>query len=139
VQDPYGDRNDEVHLRNDTSARAELGCPHFAGIFALGATIEMMNEVGKKEVEERALELNRILTSRLTEEGWRVLSPIADERHRSGETLVAANDPPALVAALAQRKVLVTEKPQGIRVSTDFFNNEDDIEQLMSALKTIKQ
>jgi len=136
VQDPYGDRNDEVHLRNDTSARAELGCPHFAGIFALGASIEMMHRVGKKEIEERALELNRILTNRLTESGWKVLSPISDERHRSAETLVSASDPPALVAALAQQKVLVTEKPQGIRVSTDFFNNEDDIEQLIAVLKT---
>ena len=27
VQDPYGVRNDEVHLRRDVSARAELGCP----------------------------------------------------------------------------------------------------------------
>jgi len=26
VQDPYGDRNDEVRLRHDVSARAELGC-----------------------------------------------------------------------------------------------------------------
>jgi selenocysteine lyase/cysteine desulfurase len=75
----------------------------------------------------------------LTEEGWRVLSPVADERHRSAETLVAANNPQALVAALAQRKVLVTEKPQGIRVSTDFFNNEDDIEQLIEGLKDNKR
>src|SRR5215813_9401798 len=136
VQDPYGDRNDEVHLRNDASARAELGCPHFAGIFALGASVEMMNQVGRKQIEQRALELNRMLTARLLDAGWQVLSPIADERHRSAETLVAANDPPALVAALAQQKVLVTEKPQGIRVSTDFFNNEDDIERLVTALKT---
>jgi selenocysteine lyase/cysteine desulfurase len=139
VQDPYGDRNDEVHLRNDTSARAELGCPHFAGIFTLGAAIEMMNGVGIKQIEQRALELNRQLTNRLTEDGWQVLSPLSDERHRSAETLVAAANPPALVAALAQRKVLVTEKPKGIRVSTDFFNNEVDIEQLAAALKDNKR
>src|SRR2546423_4766469 len=42
VKDPYGDRNNEVLLRHDLSARAELGCPHFAGIFALGASIDMM-------------------------------------------------------------------------------------------------
>jgi selenocysteine lyase/cysteine desulfurase len=31
--------------------------------------------------------------------------------------------------------VFVTEKPQGFRVATDFFNNEDDIETLVEALK----
>ena len=42
-------------------------------------------------------------------------------RHRSAENISGRpNNPPALVAALAQRKVLVTEKPQGIRVSRTF-------------------
>jgi len=30
--------------------------------------------------------------------------------------------------------VIVTEKPQGIRVATHFFNNEDDIERLINGL-----
>jgi selenocysteine lyase/cysteine desulfurase len=29
---------------------------------------------------------------------------------------------------------MVTEKPEGIRVATDFFNNEDDIDQLIEGL-----
>src|SRR6476659_11397981 len=62
VQDPYGDSNNEVHLRHDASARTELGCPHFAGMFALGASIEMMQSIGIKNIEERALSLNRRLT-----------------------------------------------------------------------------
>src|SRR5262245_53976609 len=111
VQDPYGDRNNEVYLRHDVSARAELGCPHFAGIFALGASVEMMQRVGVKQIEERALELNRYLTNRLIESGWKVLSPLHDESHRSAETLIAADNPAEIVASLAARKVLVTEKP----------------------------
>jgi cysteine desulfurase / selenocysteine lyase len=137
VQDPYGDRNDEVHLRNDTSARAELGCPHFAGIFALGASIEFMQAMGMKNIEERSLELNRLLTERLTDTGWKVLSPIRQEQTRSAETLLAADHPSELVNSLARSRILVTEKPQGIRVATDFFNNEDDIERLIEALNRI--
>jgi cysteine desulfurase / selenocysteine lyase len=138
VQDPYGDSNDEVHLRHDASARAELGCPHFAGQFALGASVEMMQSIGVKEIEQRALSLNRLLTNQLSEAGWRVLSPLRDENMRSAETLVEAQSPEELVAALQGRKIIVTRKPQGIRVSTDFFNNEDDIERLMEALKEIR-
>jgi len=134
VQDPYGDRNNEVHLRHDVSARAELGCPSFAGIFALGASIEMMQSIGTANIEARALELNRKLTARLDEIGWKVLSPLGNEKFRSAETLVAADNPAQVVSQLAEAKILVTEKPQGFRVSTDFFNNEDDIENLIHRL-----
>jgi len=135
VQNPYADLNDEVHLRNDVAARSELGCPHFAGIFALGASVELMQTIGIANIEKRALELNRLLTSRLSEAGWNVLSPIHNEKARSAETLVAADNPGRLVAALTAQNILVTEKPRGIRVATDFFNNQDDLERLIAGLK----
>ncbi len=135
VQDPYATKNDEVHLRHDVAARAELGCPHFAGIFSLDASIELMQSIGMANIEARALELNRTLTARLNEIGWKVLSPLEDERFRSAETLVAAENPAEVVTKLASQKILVTEKPQGFRVATDFFNNEEDIEQLVRGLR----
>jgi selenocysteine lyase/cysteine desulfurase len=124
-------RNDEVHLKHDMASRAEIGCPHFAGVFALGASIELMQSIGITNIQERALELNRILTSQL---GERVLSPLGEERFRSAETLIAADNPGETVAQLAQRNIFVTEKPQGIRVATDFFNNDEDIDRLISNL-----
>jgi cysteine desulfurase/selenocysteine lyase len=134
VEDPYSDRNDEIHLRHDAAARAELGCPHFAGMFALGASVDLIAEVGIKNIEQRALSLNRFLTTRLTDSGWKVLSPLSDERMRSAETLVQADDPARVVAQLAEQKIIVTKKPQGIRVATHFFNNEEDIERLIAVL-----
>ena len=136
VEDPYGDRNNEIHMRHDAAARAELGCPHFAGMFALGASVDLIASLGMKNIEARALELNRFLTSRLIESGWKVLSPIADERLRSAETLVEADDPAGVVARLAERKIIVTKKPQGIRVATHFFNNQEDIDRLITALSS---
>ena len=138
VQDPYGLANNEVHLRHDVSARAELGCPNFAGMFALGASIELMQSIGIANIEARALELNRKLTSRLDESGWKVLSPLGDEGFRSAETLVAAENPAQVVNQLAEQKILVTEKPEGFRVATDFFNNEEDIERLIHGLRGLR-
>jgi selenocysteine lyase/cysteine desulfurase len=134
VQDPYGMRNDEVHLRHDMASRAEIGCLHFAGVFALGASIELMKSIGIENIQARALELNRRLTSRLDEIGWKILSPLGEERFRSAETLVAADDPAKVVSQLASQQILVTEKPQGFRVSTDFFNNEEDLGRLIEGL-----
>ena len=135
VQDPYGLVNNEVHLRHDVSARAEVGCPNFAGILALGASVEMMQSIEMANIEARALELNRKLTSRLDEIGWKVLSPRQDEGFRSAETLVAAENPAEVVSHLAEQNIFVTEKPQGFRVATDFFNDESDIDALLTGLQ----
>ena len=139
VDDPFGDRHREFHVRPDAAARSEMGCPHFAGIFALGAAVNYLSKIGTQRIERRVLALNHHLTERLNEEGWRVLSPLRDESSRSGETLVVAERPKRVVAHLARRDVIVTEKPQGIRVATHFFNNEADIERLIAALSETRQ
>src|SRR4030095_11296286 len=99
----------------------ELGWPPLSGIFALGASIQMMQSIGIKNIETRALALNRLLTDRLKETGWRVLSPLREGSMRSGETLVQAENPDEVVAALAGGKNFVYRKTQRIRVSICFF------------------
>jgi cysteine desulfurase / selenocysteine lyase len=135
VENPFEMRNDQFRPRHDTAARVELGCPHFAGIFSLGASIDLMNEIGVANLQARVLELNSLLTSRLAENGCPVLSPLQNQGARSGETLVEAKQPEEVARHLFRRGVVVTEKPQGIRVATHFFNNEQDIGRLISGLK----
>ena len=130
-------QNREIHLRHDAAARVELGCPHFAGMFALGAAAQTMSAIGIQNIESQALALNRYLTEGLMESGWRVLSPLSEERFRSAETLVEVENPANVVVELATKGVVVTEKPQGIRIATDFFNDESDIERLLEALKEV--
>ncbi|MBD0373099.1 MAG: aminotransferase class V-fold PLP-dependent enzyme [Pyrinomonadaceae bacterium] len=136
VEDPfrmmYGN---EFKVRADAAARTELGCPHFAGIFALGASCNGFMETGTQQIEARVLELNRSLTNRLEEAGWRVLSPLKNEAARSAQTLLAADEPQRLTEYLFSRGIAVTEKPQGIRISTHLFNNQDDIARLLAALE----
>lgn len=134
VDDPFEMRNDEFRPRHDTAARVELGCPHFAGIFSLGASLDLIAETGIENIQARVLELNRFLTSRLAENGWKVLSPIQNEESRSAETLVACDKSGEVVRHLFRRSVIVTEKPEGIRVATHFFNNEEEIERLIAGL-----
>ena len=77
-------RNDEFRPRHDTAARVELGCPHFAGIFSLGASLDLINEIGIENIQARVLELNRFLTSRLAENGWRFCRQLQNEESRVG-------------------------------------------------------
>ena len=136
--DPFAMRNDSYELRGDAAARAETGCPHFAAIFALGESARHLLEIGPDKIERRVLALNRHLTDSLAAAGWRVLSPLGDEAARSAETLVAADDPPRVVKHLSRRKVAVSIKPEGFRAATHFFNDEEDIARLVSALDELR-
>src|SRR5437660_8046808 len=138
VEEPFEMRNDEFRPRHDAAARVELGCPHFAGIFSLGASLDLLAETGVANIEARVLELNRFLTSRLAESGWKILSPQQKEIARSAETLVEVENPGEVVHHLFRRGVIVTEKPEGIRVATHFFNDEEDIERLIAAMDQIR-
>jgi cysteine desulfurase/selenocysteine lyase len=139
AENPFTMRNDEFQVRVDAAARAELGCPHFAGIFSLGAAADYLLRIGASEIERRALALNRLLTEQLASAGWRVLSPLRDEAQRSAETLVAARDPARVAHHHSGRGVAVTQKPEGIRVATHFFNDGEDIARLVAALDDIRE
>jgi selenocysteine lyase/cysteine desulfurase len=132
VEDPYAFDNRAYRLL-PSARRSEMGCPAFGPIFALGAAIDYLAGLGVEAIRARVLELNAYLTSRLERAGRRVLSP--GDPHRSGQTLVAVADPPRAAAFLRTRGIAVTEKPQGLRVSTHFYNTEEDVDRCLAALR----
>jgi cysteine desulfurase / selenocysteine lyase len=117
--------------------RYELGCPAFPAIFALGAAVSYLDGIGRERIQARVLQLNTVLTSALRHEGFEVLSPSGSAR--SGQTLVAADAPRALTEYLRGKGIMVTQKPEGIRVSTHFYNNDQDIERFVAALKEYRE
>lgn len=139
VENPFEMKNDRYVLRTDAAPRAETGCPHFAGIFALGEAARYVQRIGRERAAERALYLNKLLTDELDASGWRVLSPLKREETRSAETLVEAKDPRSVFRRLARCGVAVTLKPEGIRVATHFFNDESDILRLIEALRELNE
>lgn len=135
VQDPFRFDNRAYRLLPG-AARFELGCPAFAGIFALGAAVTYIDGLGIEAIAERVLALNMYLTFRLSRAGFEVLSPGGE--HRSGQTLVAVPEAERAVLFLKERGVLVTPKPQGVRVSTHFYNNEADLDACVAALTAFR-
>ncbi len=131
VQDPYSFDNRRYVLL-DEARRVEMGCPPLAPIFALGAAVEFLLDIGLDRIAQRVLALNTYLTDGLARIGVRVLSPGGP--HRSGETLCAFADPAHVTGYLAARNIQVTRKPEGIRVSTHFYNDEQDVDRLIEAL-----
>ncbi|MFN8060928.1 MAG: aminotransferase class V-fold PLP-dependent enzyme [Vicinamibacterales bacterium] len=131
VEHPFGFDIRRYTLLPD-SRRLEMGCPPFAGIFALGAAVEYWSAIGVDRLAERVLALNTHLTDALARVGVDVLSPLGV--HRSGETLVRLAEPARAVQFLRERNVFVSEKPEGVRIATHVYNTEADIDAAAAAI-----
>jgi selenocysteine lyase/cysteine desulfurase len=131
VEDPFAFDN-QVYRVLSTNRRVEVGCPAFAGIFALGAAIDYISGIGLESIAERVLALNMYLTVQLERNAFAVLSPGGE--HRSGQTLCEVADPAGATAFLAELGILVTAKARGVRVSTHFYNSEEDIDACVRGL-----
>lgn len=136
VNDPFA-FNNRAGVPVPAARRYELGCPAFPGIFALGAAVSYLDGIGRDRIQARVLQLNTTLTSALRHAGFESLSPTGSGR--SGETLVALEDPRGVTEFLRGRAIMVTQKPEGIRVATHFYNNDEDIEKLVDALKQYRE
>ena len=135
ARNPYAFDNRAYELL-PSNRRSELGCPPFAQIFALGAAVDYLLGIGLERISERVLALNTYLTDQLARIGVPVLSPGGS--HRSGETLCHVEDPAGVVSHLKSRDIHVTKKPEGIRVATHFYNDEQDIDRLIDGLRTYR-
>jgi cysteine desulfurase / selenocysteine lyase len=135
ARDPEAVINDRLDLK-ETAAALEVGCPHFAGIFALGAALTLFEKIGVRQVEERIHELTDYLHQRLESLGFRIASSQKREQ-RSGITIVEMPNAPEVVKRLAERKIITSARGKGLRVSVHIFNNFDDIERLLAALQAL--
>jgi selenocysteine lyase/cysteine desulfurase len=75
--------------------------------------------------------LTDCLHQRLDEEGVRVASPRMRDQ-RSSITIIEMRKAPDVVKSLAEKKIIVSARGEGLRVSLHVFNNFDDIDHLVA-------
>jgi selenocysteine lyase/cysteine desulfurase len=127
---------DNLKIRMSKNAsKFELSTPHFPNIIALNAAVEYISKINILRIEERICYLTQYLIDRLTELKIRILSPLANI-HRSAIIIFKSRSPEHLVAYLGKRRIIVSARGGGIRVSPHFYNDEGDIDRLILALKT---
>ncbi|MBC7185707.1 MAG: aminotransferase class V-fold PLP-dependent enzyme [Calditrichaeota bacterium] len=118
-----------------SARRFEGGCQNLLGIAGLGASVEMLLEVGIPSIEERLLWLTALAASLVVEKGYEVVTKMVDD-HRSG--ILSFRHPTmgarAVYEKLLKDKVVTSERNGLIRISPHFYNNAEDIERLIAAL-----
>jgi cysteine desulfurase/selenocysteine lyase len=123
-----------------SATRFELGTPHFQNIVALKAAIKYTSKIGIKQIEKRILGLTNYLIDKLVNIDIEILSPVAEKKYRSGIIVFKPKkeNPSQIVMKLQKmNQIIVSARGKGIRVSPHFYNNEEDIDNLISALVNI--
>lgn len=136
VRNPFAFDNRRLDLIQE-ARRVEVGTPAFPGIFALGAAVSYLQGIGIESIAARVLELNGQLTERLEQAGFEVLSP--DGAYRSAQTLCAVPESHRAAEFLQENGILVTVKPEGVRISTHFFNCEEELEACVRGLAAFRE
>jgi len=137
VKKPENMDNKHIHLRTEASA-IEVGCGHFPNIFALGGALDLLIKIGKKNIQNRILELDEYLEKKLKELKLKTITPLY-KKHRSGITIVKIKNAKKLVEQLAEKKIMVAARGEGIRISVHLYNNERDIDRFVKVMKKLLQ
>ncbi|MHB8606255.1 MAG: aminotransferase class V-fold PLP-dependent enzyme [Thermoplasmatota archaeon] len=118
-----------------TDARKfEAGTPSVSAVYAGGAGLDIILEVGSDKIRRRTDELATDLYERFADAGYTLKSPVKREE-RAGIVMVELADPRAVVAKLAKDNIIVDSRPGRLRVSPYFYNTEEENERVVEAVR----
>ena len=120
-----------------SARRFEAGTPPVVNCYAAEAGLKFLLAVGTPAIEKRNVALTRRCMEKLKEIGWPSVTPPQDER-RGATVAVASRNSGALSAELMRRDIVTSHRDNNIRASFHFYNNEDDIESFIAAMKDLR-
>jgi cysteine desulfurase/selenocysteine lyase len=129
----------ELNLRN-AAARYEGGSQNNAGFLAFGASLELLSELGAKNLAASVIDITEKACERLTKIGAKIVS---DRRmdHRAGQQRsgivsfeLPGRDPVALKKHAKEQDVVFGCRAGRLRISPHAYNNEADLDRLIEAL-----
>ena len=127
---------DRYHLELQPGAgRFEEGTPNTAGIFGLGAAIDLLLELGVDAIAERVLGLSDHLVQGLGARGAELLSPRGPGEASGIVSFRMPHEAPEATARrLRARRIFTVVRRDGVRASPHFYNTPDELDQLLALL-----
>jgi selenocysteine lyase/cysteine desulfurase len=124
---------DLMHLEQASNARRfEAGTPPIPNLYAASAGIALLQEIGLEEVAQHVRTLARALMEGARELGMHRKTP----SDSVGPLVVLqSSHVEKVIARLAERKIIVSGRHDGLRISFHVYNTLDDVEQVLEALK----
>ncbi len=117
-----------------TAGRFELGNFNLPAIQALGAALDLINEIGIENIQAHCFDLGDRLIAGLDELGVGLVGP-RDRSNRAPHIYVAALPADEWINYFASKNVRVSPERDGVRISLGMFNTEADIDRLLALVK----
>ncbi|MHB2153322.1 aminotransferase class V-fold PLP-dependent enzyme [Calditrichota bacterium GD2] len=114
--------------------RFEYGTSNFIGITALSASVELLMEANPDKIQEHLFKLGEILVEELEKMGLRFVNT-KDRHHWSGIYSFKAARAEELFEELKKHQVVASLRNGLIRLAPHFYNNEQEIEQVIKIIK----
>jgi selenocysteine lyase/cysteine desulfurase len=130
----YGDY--DLTLRADAK-RFECGSYNIPGVLALGASLELLLEVGIETVWKRVDGLCEMIAEGVRRKGYRVISPREREGERSGIVSFVGKAPgehSRIVTELEKQRIVIVMREGRLRASPHFYQSEEHVGRLIEAL-----
>ncbi len=129
-------RHDELSYY-DNSRKYETGTIAYSLFNAWSAGLELLLELGVKNIYEKALENTDLIIEGLQEQGYQLQTPIKEREERTAIVHFNAGSLDAtknLYQKLTEAKVLTTLQGENIRVSPNFFTTKVEIDTFLGLL-----
>jgi selenocysteine lyase/cysteine desulfurase len=130
---PFDFRIDQLDWPRN-ARRFESGTPAIPNAYAALAALRLLGRIGYGTIAERIMELVDRFHRAVTDAGYDVATPV-DPTRRGPLVVVRSVDAASLVTRLAERGIVASARGQGLRVSFHAYNNTDDVDQVVTALK----
>jgi len=120
----------------DDARRFDCGSYNIAGIYGLGAAIDLLLEAGIERISRRVLELTDRLVAGLREKRYRVISSRQPGEASGIVAFVSDRHEHAEIQRRLQGEhcVIIAVREGRLRVSPHFYNTEEEIDQLIALL-----
>ncbi len=105
----------------DDAARFEFGTPSIPSAYIAKGGLEIVHEIGIERIRNRTSYLTQHLVDEALARGYRLGCPERPEE-RAGIVTIELADPAAVVAGLAERRIIVDHRPGVVRLSPYFYN-----------------
>lgn len=136
VRNDHDFENIDFDLK-DNALRFEEGTFNTMGIYGLGAAVDLLLEVGVDKIENRVHELGDMIIGEAEKRGFFVKTP-KDRTQRGGIVSFSGNfDPGEVTEQLLKMKIVVNYRGGALRIAPHFYNTEEEIGNLFSAIDKI--
>lgn len=130
--DAYGDY--DFTLKPD-ARRFECGSYNIPGLLGLGASLDLILEVGMETISGRLLALTQYLCGRLAEKGYQVISSRKPGEQSGIVSFTSGgHNQEQLVRQLEEQRIVIALREKRLRASPHFYNSPADMDRLVDAL-----